>query len=170
MKSWFTAMLPRRPKRSAHLDRLSRSIEIRGQRHWAVICEVDFLKPYTDIYGEAAGKEMLGIVGETLTRGCRGEDQVFRRGDRELIMIVTAESLEQARACADRHRVAIEQLQIPNQGSPFGVVTVSMGLATIGGGRGDAAAEALEEADAALVRAKRAGRNQVASAVTLVAA
>lgn len=167
MKSLFTAMLPRRLVRPRNLNLLSRPVERRAQNYWAVMCDIDFFRQYNDVYGQSAGDEVLRHVAEALSRSCRGEDQVFSRKGEGFVMVVPGDSLERAKACAERHRAAVEQLQIVHEGSPFGVVTISMGLATIvSGGRG-ATEEALEEADAALVRAKRLGRNQVAAAAGL---
>jgi diguanylate cyclase (GGDEF)-like protein len=167
MKGLFTSMLPRRLMRPANLDMLARPVERRSQTHWAVMCDIDYFKQYNDIYGQPAGDDVMKRVREALSQSCRGEDQVFSRGGAEFVMIVPGESLERAKACAERHRAAVEALQIPHQGSPFGVVTVSMGLATIVTGGRTATAEALEEADGALYRAKRAGRNRVATAAGL---
>jgi diguanylate cyclase (GGDEF)-like protein len=167
MKAMFTSMLPRRLMRPAGLDMLSRPVERRAQSFWAVMCDIDYFKQYNDIYGQPAGDDVLARVSEALSQSCRGEDQVFSRGGAEFIMIVPGDSLDRVKACAERHRAAVEALQIPHQGSPFGVITVSMGLATIVSGGRTATAEALEEADTALFRAKRAGRNRIATAAGL---
>ena len=167
MKSMFTSMLPRRLMRPANLDMLSRPVERRSQTFWAVMRDIDYFKQYNDIYGQPAGDDVLTRVSEALSQSCRDNDQVFSRGGAELVMIVPGESLERAKACAERHRAAVEALQIPHQGSPFGVITISMGLATIISGERTATAEALEEADTALYRAKRAGRNRIATAAGL---
>jgi diguanylate cyclase (GGDEF)-like protein len=164
MKGLFTSMLPRRLMRPGNLDMLSRPVERRAQSFWAVMCDIDYFKAFNDIYGQPAGDKVLAAVSDALSQSCRGEDQVFSRGAGDFVMIVAGESLERVKACAERHRAAVEALQIPHQGSPFGVVTVSMGLATIVAGGRTATAEALEEADGALYRAKRAGRNRVATA------
>lgn len=165
MKSMFTSMLPRRLMRPRNMSMLSRPVERRAMTYWAVTCDIDFLQQYNDVYGQQAGDDVLQKVSDALSKSCRGDDQVFMRGGKEFVMIVPGDSLARAKACAERHRAAVEQLQIPHQGSPFGIVTVCMGLATIVAGGRTATQEALDEADAALYRAKRAGRNRVAAAV-----
>ena len=175
MRSIFSSMLPSRtlPQRTLrprNLKLLSRPVERRFESHWAIMCDIDHFKSYNDVYGQAAGDEVLRTVADALAKSCRGDDQVYGRDGEEFVIIVPGDSLERARACAERHRRAVEALQIPHEGSPFGVVTVSMGLATIISSGTDATAAALEEADAALYRAKRAGRNQVAAAPGLALA
>lgn len=68
-----------------------------------------------------------------------------------------------ARATGERIRKAVEQLQLPNPGNPpHGVVTVSVGIASVG--RADLTADDdawVSRADAALYLAKEAGRNRV---------
>ena len=159
----LSAMMPLRLRRPRNLNQ-PRPAEPRGQNYWAVMCDIDFFRAYNDIYGKSAGNEVLRQVSSALQLSFRRDDQAFSRKGEGFVMVVPGESIEQATACAERHRLAVEHLQIPHQGSPFGVVTVSIGLATIvAGGRG-ATEEALEKADAALLRAKRLGRNQVAAA------
>ena len=170
MKNIFASMLPHRFMRPKSMSMLSRPIEWRAMTYWAVTCDVDYLQQYNDGYGQEAGDDVLQKVAEALSESCRGDDQVFMRGGKEFLMIVPGASLERARACAERHRTAVEQLQIPHQGSPFGIVTVSMGIATIVAGGRTATKEALEQADAALFRAKHAGRNRVAAAVGMAPA
>jgi diguanylate cyclase (GGDEF)-like protein len=61
---------------------------------------------------------------------------------------------------ADRLRRRVESLAIPNSGSPRGFLTISIGAATTMPRQGSDALKLLNSADAALYRAKRAGRNQ----------
>jgi len=164
MKSIFAALLSRRPARPKKLELPSRRRGRPGQNYWAVMCDVDHFRAYNDIYGQAAGDEVLRRVSDALSRNCRGDDRVFSRCGEEFVLVVPGESLERASARAERHRDAVERLQIPHQGSPFGIVTISMGLATIVSGGRSATAEALDQADQALCRAKRAGRNRVVGA------
>jgi diguanylate cyclase (GGDEF)-like protein len=170
MKSFFKSLLPQWLRPSDTLSMVSRPVELRAQASWAVSCDVDYLKQYNDAYGKQAGDDVLQKVSEALSRSCRREDQVFMRGGKQFVMIVSGSTLEQARACAERHREAVEQLRICHESSPFGIVTVSMGIATITAARKTSAQEALDEADAALDRAKKAGRNRVAVSVGMALA
>lgn len=59
-------------------------------------------------------------------------------------------------------RAAVEQLGIPHPAAPAGVLTISAGVAAYTPGDPTSLEELLEQADAALYRAKSAGRNRVA--------
>ncbi len=72
------------------------------------------------------------------------------------------QALESAKAAADLARRAVEDLKIPvGDGKPPARVTVSAGVAALGPGHNGGADALLREADAALYRAKAAGRNRV---------
>jgi two-component system chemotaxis response regulator CheY len=58
-------------------------------------------------------------------------------------------------------RSGLEELAIPHVGNPRGVLTFSAGLAILDPGRIESSKEVLDEADAALYRAKLLGRNRV---------
>jgi diguanylate cyclase (GGDEF)-like protein len=162
MKGMFAAMLPDRFRRRRSGDRLVQAGARPHKCYWAIACEIDDFRLYNDIYGRKAGDEVLALIGEALSGSCRGGEQVFRRSGAEYVMTLPTDSVEEARGCAERHRLAVEALQIPHQGSPLGIVTVSMGLATIVADGPEATAKALEMADAALGRAKERGRNRIA--------
>jgi diguanylate cyclase (GGDEF)-like protein len=164
MKSMFAAMLPNRFTRSRDGDQPAHPAERRPKCYWAVTCDIDYFQRYKDIYGRIAADEALRRVTEALSRTCRSEEHVFNRGDARYVIIFEGETFEIAKACAEYHRASVEALQIPHQGSPLGIITLSMGLATIVSGGPEATFAALAKADAALCRAREAGPNQVAAA------
>ncbi len=67
-----------------------------------------------------------------------------------------------ARHIAERIRSAVEQEQIPHEGNPHGVVTVSVGCAAVRPTTSLHSSLLLESADAAMYLAKQSGRNCVA--------
>jgi diguanylate cyclase (GGDEF)-like protein len=73
--------------------------------------------------------------------------------------------LERAKAIADEARKAIEDLQINHAESPFGYVTVSIGVESVVPDKFQNTADLIETADAALYAAKRRGRNNVVAHV-----
>jgi len=125
------------------------------------MCDVDHFKLFNDTYGHQAGDQVLQSVARALANGCRGGDQVYRYGGEEFLLILPAQSFEGGHISAERLRNAVEALNIPHAASPLKKVTVSMGVATIGAGEDKTCAAWLEEADTALYRAKRLGRNRV---------
>ena len=127
----------------------------------AVMCDVDHFKLYNDEYGHLQGDEVLKKVASTLLQGCRPNDEVYRYGGEEFLLVMPEQSIEAACTAADRHRARIEQLAIPNIGSPGTIVTISAGVASINPSNGLSIKEWLESADGALYRAKQLGRNRV---------
>jgi two-component system cell cycle response regulator len=131
-----------------------------GESFCAVMCDVDHFKLYNDEYGHLQGDEVLKQVASTLVRGCRPNDEVYRYGGEEFLLVMPEQSIEAAYAAAERHRARIEQLAIPNIGSPATTVTISAGVAAMTTTR-PSIKEWLEGADGALYRAKQLGRNRV---------
>ncbi|MGO8800917.1 MAG: diguanylate cyclase [Roseiarcus sp.] len=150
-----------RRKLAEDLELLAARVERYSERYCAVMCDVDHFKLFNDTYGHLAGDEVLRSVARTLANGCRGGDQVYRYGGEEFLLVLPAQSLEGGHRSADRLRAAIEELNIPHSASPTRRVTVSMGVSILAAGDGKSASEWVEQADAALYRAKGLGRNRV---------
>jgi two-component system, cell cycle response regulator len=130
---------------------------------WCVaLCDVDFFKEYNDTHGHLAGDDVLCAVGMAIARACRNGDRAYRYGGEEFLLLLREQSLETATAAVERLRRAVEILAIPHTGRACqGKVTISAGIATLVPGE-DSTDDVLREADAALYRAKAAGRNRVA--------
>lgn len=79
------------PNRQLFEDRLARSIA-RAQRHAGgvsvLFIDLDRFKPVNDLYGHAAGDELLKQVGARLAKAFREEDTVARIGGDEFAVIV----------------------------------------------------------------------------------
>jgi diguanylate cyclase (GGDEF)-like protein len=61
----------------------------------------------------------------------------------------------------ERMRISLKRLAIPHSENPFGVLTISAGMAMMDPGHTRSTNEVLKEADEALYRAKQLGRNRV---------
>lgn len=98
----------------------------------------------------------------------RATDTLGRWGGEEFLAILPETNEEEAATLAERVRATVEAAPMPGpQGS---CVTVSLGVAAATPARGpsDAAFDpVLKAADAALYRAKAAGRNRVVGASTI---
>lgn len=149
---------------SARLGELE-ALWARHRRPFAVVLfDVDRFKAYNDRYGHPAGDRVLRRVAEEARGALRGSDRLFRYGGEEILAVLPETDLAGGRNVAERIRGRIECAGLEHAGSEAGVVTVSGGVAALeGAARASATGvrELLARADAALYRAKEAGRNRV---------
>ncbi len=130
-----------------------------------LMIDVDFFKEYNDRYGHLAGDDCLrtlatGLVG----RGVRAGDFIARFGGEEFAVIAPATSLADALALAEDLRAQVQALSVVHPLSPFGVLTISIGVANVPVSDEGGPLDLLNAADRALYRAKQSGRNRVACA------
>jgi diguanylate cyclase (GGDEF)-like protein len=129
----------------------------RGDSFAVALCDIDHFKAYNDELGHLAGDQALRAVAATIRGALRAEDQAYRFGGEELLLLLPGTATIDAAAAARRVRAAVEAAALPHPAGIGGVVTVSIGVAS--GTMGYA--ELLARADAALYDAKRGGRNRV---------
>ena len=131
-----------------------------------VMLDIDYFKLFNDTYGHVAGDDCLRKVAGILTATIqRTTDFASRYGGEEFVLVLPATDEQGALTVAEKIRCRVEALAIPHEKSPLaGVVTVSIGVATIMPLRDSDAGLLMTAADQALYRAKTAGRNQVRSA------
>jgi two-component system chemotaxis response regulator CheY len=145
------------------LEQLWPRVERYHERYCAIMCDIDNFKQYNDVYGHLAGDEVLKRVAEALLSVCRGGDRIYRFGGEEFVIVLSGCTLEGGIKSAERYRSGIGGMNIPHGGSASGIVTASLGVASLRAGTGATVEGWIGEADAALYDAKRAGRNQVAA-------
>ena len=142
------------------LEVLRGRVERYGHSYCAVLCDVDYFKLYNDHYGHLAGDEVLRVVAKTLAQHSRSGDAAYRYGGEEFLIIMAEQSLESAAIAAELMCQEVEGLAISHDGNePLGVVTISVGVAALTSGENKTTDKLLNEADAALYRAKVSGRN-----------
>jgi diguanylate cyclase (GGDEF)-like protein len=136
----------------------------RYDRPYAVaLFDVDHFKRYNDTYGHLAGDEALKRVASCIAETARGADHAYRYGGEEILVILPETRLDNAIRAAQRICDQVRALTIAHEGSPLRVLTVSCGVGSVEGRacpwpdwRG-----LLRDADLALYRAKREGRDRV---------
>lgn len=119
-----------------------------------IMLDIDYFKQFNDTFGHPAGDDLLRQVAQVLRDSARAYDVAARYGGEEFALLLPNTTLEQAVQVAERLREAIGAIANPHR-----AITASLGVATYRGGA--APATLLYEADAALYRAKRDGRNRV---------
>lgn len=137
---------------------------IRGGTSLAlVMIDVDYFKPYNDIYGHPGGDDCLRRISEAVSGARqRAGDLAARYGGEELAVLLPRTDLAGAMAVAEKMRQAVADLHIPHAGNPAGIVTISAGVAACAPTRGGRAPQdLLAAADAALYTAKSGGRDRV---------
>lgn len=131
----------------------------RLQNNYAVaLLDIDFFKKFNDTYGHQAGDEALRTVSQVAKGALRDSDRYFRYGGEEFLILMPATTSEEALICAERVREQIEQMNLPNENTERGFLTVSIGLVSSLAGNWQ---DMLKQADKALYKAKSQGRNAV---------
>jgi diguanylate cyclase (GGDEF)-like protein len=132
-----------------------------------VMLDIDNFKQVNDTYGHQQGDVVLREVARVLKESSRAIDLPARYGGEELAVVLPGTDLEGAYDLAERVREGIEALEFPLEdetGERRTIrITASLGAAALGDGIEDMR-ELVAAADAALYRAKRAGKNQTVRA------
>jgi diguanylate cyclase (GGDEF)-like protein len=128
-----------------------------------IMIDVDHFKRFNDTHGHEAGDIVLREMGVFLRSQVRGEDIPCRYGGEEFVLILPDAPLEVTKLRAEKLRAGIQQLNLVFKDQPLGSISVSLGVAVYPE-HGSTADAVIRAADAALYRAKRAGRNRVAVA------
>jgi diguanylate cyclase (GGDEF)-like protein len=132
-----------------------------GHQHAAVMLDLDRFKSLNDRYGHLAGDSALRAVAAILSDRLRPSDCAYRLGGEEFLVVLDEATIEEADAVAGRIIEAVAALAIPNPDNvPWGVLTISAGIAVTSDDGVRNAESWLGRADAALYRAKAAGRNR----------
>src|SRR5260221_1471003 len=126
-----------------------------------LMLDIDHFKRFNDSYGHRVGDKVLKVVANRLKAAARPGDLPVRYGGEEFALILPSMPLEAAiiRANQIREELAHQYLRNKATGDNFGKITVSIGVAQFR--HLEQLEDFIRRADAALYRAKDAGRNQV---------
>lgn len=124
-----------------------------------LFCDLDNLKDLNDSRGHVAGDAVLAAVATRLSRTLRRGDRVGRIGGDEFVVVLDGvESEEEVVAIGEKLRTRVA-LPIEWGSGDTASTTISIGATLVR--PDDDAQDALDRADSALYRAKRAGRDRV---------
>lgn len=119
-----------------------------------IMLDVDHFKPINDTHGHQVGDSVLVAMARTLEGNIRKADLLGRWGGEEFLLVCSS-PLDDAIALAEKLRVAIQRMALPQ----VGMVTASFGVSSYRAG--DTRQTLIGRADAALYVAKTNGRNRV---------
>ena len=121
-----------------------------------LILDIDYFKSINDKYGHQQGDETLRKLADAIQSGVRNNDQCFRYGGEEFVLLLPNTDTSGAYNVAEKIREKIEKMDL----IPESTVTVSMGLSEF-----PMHTKSLQElfrlADNALYESKAEGRNRV---------
>jgi diguanylate cyclase (GGDEF)-like protein len=125
-----------------------------------IMIDVDNFKKFNDLFGHVAGDRALSAVAAILRKQFRPRDLLVRYGGDEFAVLLPEVDMELATTIADRVRTSVSGDTESSNDSLIQIpIQISMGVACL---KKDGTLTALiRDADAALYRAKHAGRNVV---------
>ena len=153
------------PNRLAYEERLNLELANfrRNQTPFTlVVWDIDFFKKVNDVYGHAAGDQVLKLVASLLNKNMRETDFIARYGGEEFVSILPATDIKSAQLVTDKLRglIAISNFHFREERVN---VSVSAGFAEI---KDNEDGENLFiRADKALYKAKESGRNKCHAAI-----
>ena len=129
-----------------------------------LMIDVDYFKLYNDRYGHQPGDTCLRTVAALINDVTnRAGDLAARYGGEEFV-ILTMTDERGGKAIAEALRTAVRACAIPHVSSPSGLLTLSIGIATLTPASDDDGCDALvAAADRALYCAKAQGRDRAVS-------
>lgn len=133
-----------------------------GQPLSLQLIDIDYFKQYNDHYGHLKGDACLRLVGASIERVVRRPADVAARfGGEEFAVLLPNTSSTGALDVAAAIRVELANAALAHATHPARRVTVSIGVATATAQDALPAEDLIARADAALYRAKHAGRDAV---------
>ncbi len=127
------------------------------------LIDVDWFKTYNDRYGHPAGDACLRQLARVFEAGVmRSGDLIARYGGEEFVLIAPDTDLNGINTIASYLCQEVFALALVHEDSPYGRVSVSIGVATAYPHHGSKPLQLVQQADAALYRAKQQGRHRVA--------
>jgi len=152
--------LRRETKRNTDLDRLTglqnqaalaRRIEAGAEFPGVIaVCDMDNFKEVNDRYGHLIGDEILRNIGNLLQASIRHEDEAFRWGGDEFVILFLNQFPEVAAKRMAELELRLQEFRVRG----FGTLPISVSWGTANG-RGRALRDALDEADRSMYVVKR---------------
>ena len=126
-----------------------------------LFADIDRFKQVNDEYGHLFGDKVIMAVAKVLDRVVGERGLSCRYGGEEFAVLLPKNDPESARSLAEDIRDSVERGRVinPKTGEKLGAVTISIGVSKFD--PAEDVYQSIEKADAALYKAKDAGRNRV---------
>lgn len=132
-----------------------------------VMADIDYFKQYNDTYGHQAGDACLKAVANRLAQAApRATDMAARYGGEEFALVLAETTLEGGLWVANQFLESVLAQELSHEGSPFGRVSVSCGVASLVPDELNSPKTLIMAADHALYQAKEQGRSRVVGSLT----
>jgi diguanylate cyclase (GGDEF)-like protein len=149
------------PNRRTFESELRRRVAVSKRRDLGftlAMVDLDHFKDVNDSFGHPEGDAVLRRAGEAIRHVLRGSDRIYRLGGEEFAVLLETTDPAGVADLLDRARHAVRSLAIEPDGGRS--LSASIGWAVFPADADDRA-ELIRIADAALYRAKTAGRDRV---------
>ena len=143
----------------AELPQAVRTAAAKGESLALLFLDVDDLKQVNTSHGHPAGSILLEVVARTAARLCRTHDRLYRYGGDEFCILMPGTTAKGAQKLGERLVQVLRERPVDVGRSRLSV-SLSAGVAAFPE-HADGAGHLLEQADRALLRAKRLGKGRV---------
>ncbi len=157
IKDSLTGLLNHTTTKERVADELARAQRMGNELSLAMI-DIDRFKTINDVHGHGAGDRVIISLARLLQQRLRNTDIIGRYGGEEFVVLLPGTSLDAAQTVLDELRTKFSQIIHMHESDEF-KTTFSAGVTS--SARHQEMGTLLEAADAAMYRAKEAGRNQV---------
>ena len=155
----LTRMLNRRALERV-LEHCTKAAGQQGRPLALLLVDVDHFKRVNDTYGHISGDKVLRHISRVLASNVRNDTYLGRFGGEEFVVVCPGAGMEDAQILAERLNLAVRSSSVQIQGQALRVTASIGGYAGVVE-PGTAWEDVLEVADAAMYRAKAAGRDRV---------
>lgn len=152
----YRTLLERLEEEVARADRYQTPLAL-------IFADIDHFKRINDTYGHRVGDQVLQTLAGVMHDCVRTTDCLARYAGEEFIIVLPQSTLEQARSLAERLRRDVEMMALPMDNGDILQTTVSLGISAYPD-PSTTLESLLTDADNAMLRVKREGRNGIAVA------
>jgi diguanylate cyclase (GGDEF)-like protein len=136
-----------------------------GRAYSVLRLEVDWFEALSEQNGHESARNEVRKVCEAMAATLRSSDRLYRFDVTEFVAVLADTREAGARQVAEKLRARVQELAIPQLAGPYGVMTITIGIASGQGAVGSPGwSELLDLAGQRLREARRLGGNRVFAA------